>query len=67
MATTKFYLDARKGEAPFPMKLRLTHAGQTVFILLNVKLNPEQWVGDKVVKHPMAQMMTNQLVVDNQE
>ena len=67
MATTKFYLDARKGEAPFPMKVRLTHAGQTVFILLNVKLNPEQWVGEKVVKHPMAQMMTNQLVARKSE
>ena len=67
MATTKFYLDTRKGEAPFPMKVRLTHAGQTVFILLNVKLNPEQWVGEKVVKHPMAQMMTNQLVARKSE
>ena len=49
------------------MKVRLTHAGQTVFILLNVKLNPEQWVGEKVVKHPMAQMMTNQLVARKSE
>ena len=67
MATTKFYLDQRKGSAPFPMKVRLTHAGETVFILLNVKLDPEQWVGEKVVKHPNAQMMTNQLVARKSE
>ena len=67
MATTKFYLDVRKGEAPYPIKLRLTHAGEAVFILMNVKLDPAQWVGEKVVKHPKAQMLTNQLVARKSE
>lgn len=61
MATTKLYLDDRKGVAPYPLKIRLTHDRQTVYILTGIKLNPEQWNGVQVVKHPRAAMLNNQL------
>ena len=62
MATTKFYLDTRKGEAPYNLKLTITHERKAVHLLLNVKLHPEQWDGVKIVKHPRAGMLNNQLV-----
>lgn len=61
MATTKFFLDCRKGVAPYPLKLTLTHKGAASYILLGVSLMPEQWDGYKVVKHPRAQMLNAQL------
>ena len=62
MATTKLYLDTRKGEAPFPLKLTITHERRATHLLLNIKLSPEQWDGVKVVKHPRAGMLNNQLL-----
>lgn len=62
MATTKFYLDARSGEAPFPLKLTITHERKAVHLGLDIKLLPEQWDGVKVVKHPRAGMLNNQLI-----
>lgn len=62
MATTKFYLDSRSGIAPYPLKLTITHERKSVYISLGVKLNPEQWDGVKIVKHPRAQMLNNQLL-----
>lgn len=62
MATTKFFLDKRSGNAPYPLKLTITHEGKAVHLLLGVKLNPEQWDGVKIVKHPRAGMLNNQLI-----
>ena len=62
MATTKFYLDLRAGNAPYPLKLTITQERKSVHLNLGVRLNPEQWDGTKVVKHPRAQMLNNQLL-----
>lgn len=62
MATTKLFLDKRSGEAPYPLKLTITHDGKAVHLSMDIKLNPEQWDGVKVVKHPRAGMMNNQLI-----
>lgn len=62
MATTKFYLDTRSGEAPFPLKLTITHERKAVYMPLGIKLSPEQWDGVKVVKHPRAGVLNNQLI-----
>ena len=67
MATTKLYLDTRSGDAPYPLKLTITHERKSVYILLGVKLNPEQWDGNKVLKHPRAQMLNNQLLARKAE
>ena len=61
MVTTKFFLDCRKGDAPYPLKLRLNLKGKSAYLMLNVKLNPDQWDGVKVVKHPRAAMINNQI------
>ena len=62
MATTKLFLDKRSGEAPYPLKLSITHNRKSALMTLGVKLNPEQWDGVKVVKHPRAGMLNNQLI-----
>ena len=67
MATTKFYLDKRSGGSPYPLKLTITHEGKAVHLLLNVRLAPEQWDGTKVVKHPRAAMLNNQLLARKAE
>lgn len=61
MVTTKFYLDCRAGTAPYPLKLTITKERKSVQMLMEVRLNPEQWDGYKVVKHPRAQMLNAQL------
>lgn len=61
MVTTRLYLDDRKGESPFPLKLRLTYHRQSVYLLTNFKIAPEQWNGAQVVKHPRAGMINNQI------
>ena len=61
MVTTKIYLDDRKGESPFPLKLRLTHQRQSVYLLTPFKVAPEQWNGVQVVKHPRSGMINNQI------
>lgn len=62
MATTSFFLDKRSGDAPYPLKLTITHERKAVYLSLGFKLNPEQWDGVKVVKHPRAGMLNNQLI-----
>lgn len=62
MATTKFYLDSRSGGAPYPLKLTITHDRKAVHYPLGIKLEPEQWNGIMVVKHPRAGMLNNQLI-----
>lgn len=61
MVTTKIYLDDRRGEAPYPLKIRLTYQRQSVYLLTNFRVEPEQWNGIQVVKHPRAAMINNQL------
>jgi integrase len=63
MATTKFFLDKRKGEGPFTLKLRITHKGYSAYLITGYKLEPEQWDGSKVLKHPAAKMLNNQLAM----
>lgn len=61
MVSTKFYLDTRKGEAPFPLKIRLNYQKQAVFLLTSFKVDPEQWNGAQVVKHPRAALINTQI------
>lgn len=61
MVSTKFFLDCRKGNAPYPLKLRLNLKGKSAYLMLNVKLNTEQWDGVKVIKHPRASVINNQI------
>lgn len=67
MATTKFYLDCRSGNNPYPLKLTITHARKSVQLSLGVKIAREQWDGNKVVKHPKAQMLNTQLAARKAE
>ena len=67
MVTSNFYLDDRKGESPFLIKLRLTYLRQSAYILTNFKVAPEQWNGTQVVKHPRAAMINNQLLARKTE
>lgn len=62
MATTKLFLDKRSGDGPYPLKLTITHDRKAAHLNLNIKLNPEQWDGVKVVKHPRCGMLNNQLI-----
>lgn len=62
MVTTNFFLDQRKGEAPFQLKLRLTYKRQSAYMMLGVKLMPEQWDGVKVVRHPRVGMVNTQIL-----
>lgn len=62
MVTTSYYLDDRRGDAPYQLTLRLTHMRTTAYIRLGIKLTPEQWDGIKVIKHPRAGMLNNQLI-----
>lgn len=56
-----FFLDTRKGEGPYSLKLRLTYKRKTAYIMTGLKFEAEQWNGFKVVKHPRAQLLNNQL------
>lgn len=67
MVTTSYYLDDRRGDAPYQLTLRLTHMRTTAYIRLGIKLTPEQWDGVKVVKHPRAGMLNNQLMARKAE
>lgn len=67
MVTTKFYLDKRSGDAPYPLKLTITHERKATYLLLNIRLAPEQWDGVKVVKHPRAALLNNQLLARKTE
>lgn len=67
MVTTSYYLDDRRGDAPYQLTLRLTYMRTTAYIRLGIKLNPEQWNGSQVVKHPRAGMLNNQLMANKAE
>lgn len=67
MATTKLYLDMRSGAAPYPLKLTVTHERKATYMNLGVRLNPEQWDGVKIVKHPRAKMLNNQIMARKAE
>ena len=40
MAATGFLLDKRSGDAPYPLKLTITHERKAVYLSLGFKLNP---------------------------
>lgn len=56
-----FFLDTRKGEGPYSLKLRLTYRRKTAYIMTGLKFEAAQWDGSKVVKHPRALMLNNSL------
>ena len=57
MATLKLYLDTRaiSKDGRAPLKIALNHKGSTALINLDIKLEPKQWNGSEVVKHPLKQ------------
>ena len=60
MATLSFYLDKRKAEETFPLKLRITHGrGKTALISLDIKLREDQWDGKQIVNHKKAQTLNS--------
>lgn len=60
MATLSFYLDKRKAEETFPLKLRITHGrGKTALISLDIKLREDQWDGRQIVNHKKAQTLNS--------
>ena len=65
--TTNFYLDSRRGTAPYPLTLRITHQRATAYVSMGIRLYAEQWDGVKVVKHPRAGMLNNQLMARKAE
>jgi integrase len=67
MVTTAFFLDGRKGVAPYPLKLRLTYARKSAYLSMNMKLELNQWDGARVIRHPRAQMLNNQLLARKAE
>ena len=59
MATVTFFLDKRKAEETFPLKLRITHGrGKTSLISLGIKLREDQWDGERIINHPRAKSFT---------
>ena len=58
---TKLYLDARSGQGPYPIKIRLSEKKSTTMLLTPFKVMPEQWNGSQVVKHPRAGAINTQL------
>lgn len=67
MVTTSYYLDDRRGDAPYQLMLRLTYKRTTSYIRIGIKLTPEQWDGVKIIKHPRAGMLNNQLLTRKAE
>lgn len=61
MVTTGFFLDSRRGAAPYSLKLRMTYKRKTAYLNMNVKLEEDQWDGYRIIRHPRAQMLNNQL------
>lgn len=61
MASTKFYLDCRKGRADSPrvLKITVTHHSKPAQISLDLRLLPTQWdeKKQKIIKHPEAQRL----------
>ncbi|MBR6646303.1 MAG: hypothetical protein IKL09_02165 [Clostridia bacterium] len=54
MASTKFYLDLRSTKNEKPMKISITHRGETALLSLGISLLPSQWdkKTEKIVSHP---------------
>lgn len=46
MASVKLYLDTRRGEKEYPLKLRIMHNHKNVSINLGIKAKVEQWDAD---------------------
>lgn len=56
MAKISYYLDQRSGNKEFPLKIRIAHKGEKVYINLGIRLAPQQWDehNEVVVGHQMA-------------
>lgn len=54
MASTKFYLDLRSTKNEKPMKISITHRGETALLPLGINLLPSQWdkKTEKIISHP---------------
>ena len=51
-----FYLDARRGTTPYPVKLMLRRRGATAMVSTGIKVGVKQWDAhaERVVKHPSS-------------
>lgn len=61
MANISFYLDTRSGKEDYPLKLRISHRGEKVYIPTDIRLTKEQWDGKMVIEHEKADSMNNYL------
>lgn len=51
MAKLSYYLDTRSGSGTFPLKMRIAHKGEKVYIPMDINLSLEQWDGKAVINH----------------
>ena len=60
MATTRFYLDTRrvKEDKPSPLKIAVSQNNETALITTDIKLRPNQLVGETVVNHDDSLVLT---------
>lgn len=68
----KYYLDARSGEEPFPLKLVISPKGKSALLPVNVRLNKKQFNDQKerIENHPNKVFLNNfitQRKIDVQE
>lgn len=56
MAKLNFYHDLRSGKGEFPIKIRISHKKENVYIATGVRIAPENWDGESslVVSHKNA-------------
>lgn len=62
MAKISFYLDTRFGNGPFPLKLRISHKGEKVYLPTDISLTPEQWDGKAIINHEKAKSLNDFLI-----
>lgn len=62
MAKLSYYLDTRSGSGTFPLKMRIAHKGEKVYIPMDISLSLEQWDGKAVINHENEKALNDILV-----
>ena len=64
MATLSYYHDTRSGKDVFPIKIRISHNKENVYITLGIKVAPHQWNSEdgKVIDHPSEKSYNSLLI-----
>lgn len=62
MATVTFFLDKRKAQDLFPLKMKITHGrGKSALISMDIRLTEDQWDGKSIVNHKNAETLNDYL------